>query len=451
LRFKNLVASRLARMRALLLVPVTMAVLTLGVETAPADAHSPYVAYAWGGDLAGQLGDDLEFGPDECLVVGQDLPCSTTPVGVVGAHGLGLLEGVSQVAGGEEFELGLLEDGDVVAWGDNESGQLGVGAVGEEEGSAVPVPLSFREPVEAVAAGGEHGAALEADGHVKTWGNGELGQLGNETEGSSDVPVPVKPVTPGTSRELAGVKSIAAGVDDDVAALGSGKVVAWGAGESGQLGDGKLENKAKPVAVKDISDGTMVAAGEEDVVALLGNGTVVAWGENEFGELGDGTFDGPETCGPEKTPCSRTPVEVQGLTEVVAVVAGAHYNLALLGNGTVEAWGDNGVGQLGDGMTRNSDTPVAVKNLAGVAAIAASGNHSLALLDDGEVVAWGENASGELGDETSEGPELCSAPAVPCSTGPVLVDGLEDVSGIGAGSEDSVAFGQTAEPMFTRR
>ncbi len=75
--------------------------------------------------------------------------------------------------------------------------------------------------------------------------------------------------------------------------------------------------------------------------------------------------------------------------------------LALKGDGRVWAWGDNSLGQLGDGATINRLTPVAVSGLSNVTAIAADGSHSLALTRDGRLWAWGYNGSGQLGDGTT--------------------------------------------------
>jgi alpha-tubulin suppressor-like RCC1 family protein len=84
--------------------------------------------------------------------------------------------------------------------------------------------------------------------------------------------------------------------------------------------------------------------------ALLSGGSVDCWGENRDGELGDGTNEGPEQCGGYiGFVCSRVPVPVTGITDATAIAAGASHTCALLSNGGVECWGEGGYGQLGDG------------------------------------------------------------------------------------------------------
>jgi Regulator of chromosome condensation (RCC1) repeat len=70
------------------------------------------------------------------------------------------------------------------------------------------------------------------------------------------------------------------------------------------------------------------------------------------------------------------------------------------GSGDVAAfaWGRNDNGQLGDGTTTWRNTPVQVQNLSGttavVVAVAGGTAHSLALKSDGTVWAWGFNGLG---------------------------------------------------------
>ena len=198
---------------------------------------------------------------------------------------------------------------------------------------------------------------------------------------------------------------------------------AWGYNGDGQLGDGHEGyeyDSGVPVEVSGLSGVVAVGGGWHDSVALLEDGTVWAWGANGRGQLGDGsTFP------------SDVPVQAIGLNGVSAISAGGGHNLALLSDGTVAAWGLNNNGQLGNGTASEgvNDVPAAVHGLSGVMAIAAGGYHSLALLEDGTVMAWGEGGSGELGDGTTSSSDV-----------PVPVSGLSEVVAIAAGEYSSLAL-----------
>ena len=89
---------------------------------------------------------------------------------------------------------------------------------------------------------------------------------------------------------------------------------------------------------------------------------------------------------------------MSGITTATQVAGGFSDSLALLANGTVEAWGFNGYGQLGYGSTTDSSTPVPVAGLTNVVAIAAGQSTSYALKSDGTLWAWGDNFYGQLGN-----------------------------------------------------
>ena len=213
--------------------------------------------------------------------------------------------------------------------------------------------------------------------------------------------------------------AVAAGASHSLAATSDGTVWAWGYNNYGQLGNGNQTQQPSPVRVQGLTGINAVAAGVNHSVALATDGTVWAWGANGNGELGDGT-----------TVTQRSlPVQVSGLTGVVAIAVGDSHSLALKADGSVWAWGLNSSGQLGDGTSGNSRrSPVQVP-ISGITAIAAGDYHSLAVKSDGSAWAWGYNGTGQLGNGT-----------VIERTTPVAVSGLTGAVGVAGGSFHSVAF-----------
>ncbi|MDZ7622680.1 MAG: hypothetical protein U5O69_10310 [Candidatus Competibacteraceae bacterium] len=118
-----------------------------------------------------------------------------------------------------------------------------------------------------------------------------------------------------------------------------------------------------------------------------------------------------------------TPVQVTGLTGILAIAASAWHSVALKSDCTVWAWGGNSNGQLGDGTMIDRYTPVQVTGLTGILAIAASAWHSVALKSDGTVL--------EHGDLTSTA-SWAMAPPPPASLRSVA--NLSNIIAITAGS-----------------
>jgi hypothetical protein len=112
-----------------------------------------------------------------------------------------------------------------------------------------------------------------------------------------------------------------------------------------------------------LSRAVVAVAGDYHTLALV-DGTVQAWGYNGFGQV--------------NVPASAT--------NLVAIAAGQYFSLALRADGTVMAWGNNNAGQ--------ANVPPVATN---VVAISAGHAHSLALRADGTVVAWGgDNEYGQI-------------------------------------------------------
>jgi alpha-tubulin suppressor-like RCC1 family protein len=131
-----------------------------------------------------------------------------------------------------------------------------------------------------------------------------------------------------------------------------------------------------------------LAAGSLSACAILNDGTVQCWGQNGSGQLGDGT----------KTD-RAAPVTVSNLGTAVSIAVGLDYSCAILSvSGAVRCWGENDQGQLGNNTTASSTTPVAVSGLVNIVSLSAGYNHTCAVRVDGTAWCWGGNVSGQLGN-----------------------------------------------------
>jgi len=129
-----------------------------------------------------------------------------------------------------------------------------------------------------------------------------------------------------------------------------------------------------------------ISVGDYHTLAISVDGKLWSWGDNYVGELGDGT-----------TVNRASPAFINN-SSWQEVSAGLSHSLGLKSDGTLWAWGRNGTGQLGDGNF--TDIPIVTQIGLGSIwiAMAAGANHSAAIKSDGTLWAWGSDEYGQLGD-----------------------------------------------------
>jgi hypothetical protein len=149
--------------------------------------------------------------------------------------------------------------------------------------------------------------------------------------------------------------------------------MAWGDNELGQLGVGRqVSLRVVPTAVAKITGITQIAGGEQHSVALLSDGSVWVWGDN-------GEFQLARRNGfPGGIGQSNVPLRVPGLGKAKAIAAGGSFSLAVVAGGRVRGWGDNAFGQLGNGGAATGPALVTVTGLSGAAHVVAGGVSALA-------------------------------------------------------------------------
>ena len=134
-----------------------------------------------------------------------------------------------------------------------------------------------------------------------------------------------------------------------------------------------------------------VDTGQEFACQLLSTGSVECWGRNLDGQLGDGT-----------TADRPTPAPVAGIVGATAIAVGTSHACAVVAGGAVSCWGNGFWGQLGSG-TANRPTPIAVAGVTGAVGLAAGFAHTCAVLGTGGVRCWGSNSDGQTGAGTITG------------------------------------------------
>jgi len=126
--------------------------------------------YAWGFNYEGQLGNGI------------DSQNSTTPQSKVPVL-VKLPAGVTAraIAAGENHSLAIGSDGKLYAWGWNNFGQLGIGSTDTDRPTPVVVTLSAGVTPTAITAGSLHSLATGSDGNLYAWGSNDSGELATET------------------------------------------------------------------------------------------------------------------------------------------------------------------------------------------------------------------------------------------------------------------------------
>jgi alpha-tubulin suppressor-like RCC1 family protein len=321
--------------------------------------------------------------------------------------------GYTALAAGGAHTCGLTSSGAVKCWGENSDGQLGDGT---KNMSLLPVDVLGLTGVVKIAAGSGHTCALTGSGSAYCWGDNWRGQLGNGTTNSSSVPVLVSGLD-------FGVTAIDAGTYD-TCAIQYNRMKCWGQNPSGQLGTGDITWTTTPVDVTVLNqDVSEIAVGYNHACASISaTGGIKCWGDQLYGQLGNNVMS---------FSASLSAVDVIGLTSGSASLQSNDNTTCAILNGAAKCWGKNTNGQLGNGSTGDSAVPVTVFGLtSGISAVSTGGFHTCALSTSDSVQCWGLNSSGQLGNSTTQSTLI-----------PVSVLGLPGgISKIAAGGQHTCAL-----------
>ncbi|MDB5056176.1 MAG: hypothetical protein JWM44_4226 [Bacilli bacterium] len=303
--------------------------------------------------------------------------------------------------------LAIKQDGTVWFWG---------------KGTKLPTQVEGINDVISVAAGSHHSLALKKDGTVWVWGSNDEGQMGDGTikkyeDGSSDEYMTINDRhIPKQVKGLIHISAISALDGYSFAYKDDGTVWLWGGGITIPLENKSLFNVTSILRSSDKSysfywllrnDGLLwkpeetvspdqqthftkikqFAASDSSLFILKEDGTVWAWGDNSIGELGDGTYVY------RKEPVQ---IDIKGVKTLSASPNGILY---LKEDGTLWANGGNDAGELGIGSYEDKNIPVQIKGMTKIKSISTSimGHRIMALKEDNTLWSWG---NGFVGDGT---------------------------------------------------
>ncbi|TMS22954.1 putative E3 ubiquitin-protein ligase HERC3 [Larimichthys crocea] len=292
-----------------------------------------------------QDGSVYTCGSSCCGQLGHDKP-GTSPE-LVGALDT---QKITVVSCGRAHSMAVNEQGQVFAWGAGEGGQLGLGTAE----AAVRIPRLVKRlcdhRISQVMCGNQHCIALSRDGQLFTWGQNTSGQLGlGKGEPSKLFPHPLK--------SLAGIPlaKITAGGDHSFALSLSGAVFGWGKNKAGQLGLNDKQDRAVPCHIKFLRSQKVVhiSCGDEHTAALTKDGGLFTFGDGSWGQLGHGSTNN------ELLP--RRVLELMGTEVSQITCGRHHTLAFVPSSGMVYAFGCNSHGQLGTGILGDARSPFPVK------------------------------------------------------------------------------------------
>ena len=321
------------------------------------------VAFCWGDDWYGQLGDGFSVRSPEPVPTFGDLTFSS-------------------ISAGATHTCGLTQGGRAYCWGRNYRGQLGDGT---EVTALTPVAVAGELAFIALSAGSTSTCGVATDGAGYCWGSNSYGLLARVSTDRSPLPLRVGELT---------FSSISVGASHACGVATNGAGYCWGSNYYGLTGNGTSGGyrPAPDTVVGEYSFRT-ITAGTGHTCGLTTDGAALCWGRTDFGRLGNGAAV------PDGT--TSSPVAVTGGLVFETIEAGGDHTCAITQGGAAYCWGGNTAGQLGDGTNTDRPYPVSVRGGLAFRSVDAGDRHTCGVTRDGLAYCWGDNQYGELGDGSS--------------------------------------------------
>jgi len=327
------------------------------------------------------------------------------------------------VSAGWSHTCALTTAGEAYCWGQNESGELGIGQVSPYV--TFPIRVSGGLRFAYLDAGGNFTCGLTAAGVAYCWGSDSSGTLG---VGASDTIASPVPLTVAGGLTFV---SLSVGPDHVCGTTADGRAFCWGNGDIGQLGTGVEQSSAHaPVPVQRVQNGSLAslsATGLLHTCGLDAPGRAYCWGALSYQVAPLGKFVFIPSWSP-------SPTLVSTLLVFQSVTTGLFHSCGITADGAAFCWGTNGAGELGVGDTITRRDPTAVAGGLKFQQIASGqGEYTCGIAVGGAAYCWGVNDNGQLGSGVNLFGCPVAGPAdslvyyaavppgatIPCSTRPI--------------------------------
>jgi alpha-tubulin suppressor-like RCC1 family protein len=320
-------------------------------------------------------------------------------------------------ASSSEFSLAVTQQGDLLAWGNNTNGQLGLGDQVRRKTPQRVASLSHKKITRAVCSL-KSSLVVTEEGTLFAFGYNTNGQLGLGDTRDRLLPTELTSISEK-------IISVSSGRAHSLALTEDGKIYAWGFNDSGQLGLGHAHQQNQPKKLTLSEKIIVIACGAHFSVSLTQRGHIYIWGNGEFGELGFGNFE-----------TSFTPKKLTLPEKISTITCGHNHTLAVSERGGFYLWGCNKYGQLGFGDRNHRNLPEKSNLDFQISAIFAGSSHNMVLTKSGIFFVWGWNEWRQLGlghVENRHSPEILLRSKFSGKTlGYLLETGIfSDFSGLG--------------------
>jgi alpha-tubulin suppressor-like RCC1 family protein/predicted flap endonuclease-1-like 5' DNA nuclease len=295
----------------------------------------------------------------------------------------------TMIEAGKSHTCAVMDNNDLICWGNNSKGQIGIGAVSSSESEifgdasneigdnfyVTSVPTG--RTIDSMALGWDHTCVVWDNYSVSCWGGNDHGQLGLDSttdigDGAGEMGDNLDFIDlPGTASAITAGDGFTCAIVDD---SGTDKAFCWGLNDFGQLGIESTTNvgdgsggSMSSISNADLSEEVQaIDAGEDHVCAIVLKGSsyrpVQCWGNGADGRLGYGSQDSRGT-GPGSASGMGSNLPYVRLNSGnthyaytatdIEVGAGTSCVIKYQGNNDIICWGDNGIGQLGYGDTED--------------------------------------------------------------------------------------------------